>query len=380
MDNAAGPALTIVKDEAFDRALAEAPNCPAVFLIWPSEGEPYLAKTGALRRRLLRLLKEREKPSRLLNLRQSVTRVECWFAGSALESSLRHYELARTHFPKTYLELLRLRLPPYVKIVLDNPFPRSQVTTHIGRSPAFYYGPFRSRATAEEFEARFCDLFQMRRCREDLEPSPSHPGCIYGEMGMCLRPCQQVVGVAEYSAEVERVVQFLTTGGKSLSTVVSSARDRLSQEMDFEEAARQHKRLEKIDGVLRLKDELVADIDRLHGVAVTTSVDPGAVELWFVHQGCWQPPYRFPVTETTTVGVSLDQRLREALTGMQWTVLSGRHRQEHIALLARWYYSSWREGEWLPFESPGQPPMKKLVRLISRVAQKQPANIEKTGP
>jgi hypothetical protein len=37
--------------------------------------------------------------------------------------------------------------------------------------------------------------------------------------------------------------------------------------MDFEEAARQHKRLEKIDGVLRLKDELVTDIDRLHGVA-----------------------------------------------------------------------------------------------------------------
>jgi excinuclease UvrABC nuclease subunit len=199
------PSLTLVKDENFDHALAEAPNCPAVFLICPTEGEPYLAKTGALRRRLLRLLKEREKPSRLLNLRQSVSRVECWLTGSALESSLRHYNLARTHFPKTYLEFLRLRLPPYVKIVLDNPFPRSQVTTHISRFPAFYYGPFRSRATAEEFEARFCDLFQMRRCREDLEPSPTHPGCIYGEMGMCLRPCQKVVGVEEYSGEIERV-------------------------------------------------------------------------------------------------------------------------------------------------------------------------------
>jgi excinuclease ABC subunit C len=380
MYNAVAPSLTIFKDEHFDHALAEAPNCPAVFLVWPSEGEPYLAKTGALRRRLLRLLKEREKPSRLLNLRQSVSRVECWFAGSALESSLRHYELARTHFPKTYLDLLRLRLPPYVKIILDNPFPRSQVTTHIGRSPAFYYGPFRSRATAEEFEARFCDLFQMRRCREDLEPSPSHPGCIYGEMGMCLRPCQQVVGVEEYGSEVERVVQFLTTGGRSLSTVASAARDRFSQEMDFEEAARQHKRFEKIDGVLRLKDDLVADIDRLHGVAVTTSIDPAAVELWFLHQGCWQPPCRFPVTGTDTAGVSLDKRLREALTGMQWTVLSGRRRQEHIALLARWYYSSWRQGEWLPFESTSQPPVRKLVRLISRVAQKQPVNIENPGP
>src|SRR5580765_5074185 len=107
----AAPTLTIVRDEGFDRAIAEAPNSPAVFLVWPSGGAPYLAKTSALRRRLLRLLKEREKPSRLLNLRESATHVEYWITGSALESQLRLYQLARVHFPKTYLELLRLRFP-----------------------------------------------------------------------------------------------------------------------------------------------------------------------------------------------------------------------------------------------------------------------------
>src|ERR1700683_3076961 len=68
-----------------DRAIAEAPDCPAVFLIWPVEGEPYLAKTSLLRRRLNRLLKAREKPSRLLNLRDTAARVEWWISGSALE-------------------------------------------------------------------------------------------------------------------------------------------------------------------------------------------------------------------------------------------------------------------------------------------------------
>src|SRR5262245_2976093 len=290
--------LVLNRDEAFDEAIAGAPDCPAVFLVSSSEGSPYLAKTAALRRRLQRLFKEREKPSRLLNLRETVSHVECWITGSALESSLRLYELARVHFPKTYLDLLRLRFPSYVKINLDNPFPRSQVTTHIGRTPAFYYGPCLSRATAEEFEARCCDLFQMRRCSEDLEPSPEHPGCIYGEMGMCVRPCQQVVGVEEYAREVDRVVQFLTTGGRSLAGTVASARDQLSAEMNFEEAARQHKRLEKIEGVLRLKDELASDIDRLNGVAVTASAAAEAVELWFVRRGCWQSPLRFGVAES----------------------------------------------------------------------------------
>src|SRR5262245_21886901 len=120
------PGLTFSGEEEFDRALAEAPDSPAVFLIWPSAGAPYLAKTRALRRRLARLLKRREKPSRLLDLRETAVKVECWPTGSALESSLHMYELARIHYPETYLDLLRLRMPPYLKIILDNPFPRSQ--------------------------------------------------------------------------------------------------------------------------------------------------------------------------------------------------------------------------------------------------------------
>ena len=169
---------------ALDAALEELPNRPAVFLLWPKQGEPYLAKTTVLRRRLLRLLRERDTPSRLLNLRHTLARVEYWLTGSKLESFFRMYELARQHFPKTYLDVLRLRMPPYVKVILTNEFPRSQITTHLGRAPAVYFGPFRTRVSAEQFESQFLDLFQMRRCQEDLVPSPAHPGCIYGEMGM----------------------------------------------------------------------------------------------------------------------------------------------------------------------------------------------------
>jgi excinuclease UvrABC nuclease subunit len=362
------PAITIVKDADFDAALASAPAGPAVFLIHPREGEPYLARTNALRRRLLRLLRPREAPSRSLNLRDAAGRVEIWPSGSPLEAMLRHYQLARQYFPGDYLDRLRLRFPPYVKIVLDNPFPRAKVTTRFGRGEAFYYGPFRARAAAEEFEARFCDLFQMRRCKEDLDPSPAHPGCIYGEMGMCLRPCQQVVGVEEYRHEVDRVIQFLATGGRSLAGSVVAARDQLSREMEFEEAARQHKRLEKIEAVLRLRDELATGIDRLHGVAVTRSVEPGAVELWFVRGGVWQPPLRFSVAETEAASVSMDKRLREAVAAIEWRGVDRRRRQEHVALLARWFYSSWREGEWLAFESPEKLSFRRLVRLISRIA------------
>ncbi len=107
-----------------DTAIEALPNQPAVFLLWPADGEPFLSRTGLLRRRLLRLLKEREKPSRLLNLRHTVARIEYRLTGSAFESSIAFYEEARKHFPERYLQLMKLRMPPYLKVVLGEQFPR----------------------------------------------------------------------------------------------------------------------------------------------------------------------------------------------------------------------------------------------------------------
>ncbi len=368
------PEVIEVDDLAgLDAKLAKIPDCPAVFLIRAREGAPYLARTTALRRRLQRLLKERPQPSRLLNLRQVVSRIEYWLAGSRLEASLLLYALARIHFPETYVRILKLRFPPYVKIILSNPFPRSQVTTRISGSRALHYGPFRTRTAAEQFQSQFLDLFQIRRCEEDLAPSPDHPGCIYGEMNMCLRPCQEAVSREEYLSEVDRVTTFLATQGQSLVETIAAARDRLSEEMDFEEAARQHKRLEKVQHVLRLRDELAQDIDRLYGVAVMPSAAAGALELFFVLRGCWQPTLRLDFEVAEGKSVSLDQRLREMVSSFRENSVPLRERQEHLALLARWYYSSWRDGEWLGFESLAELPYRKLVRTISRVAA-QPVN------
>jgi len=364
-------AIEVADDlSALDAALEAIPNAPAVFLLWPKEGAPYLSKTALLRRRLLRLLKEREKPSRLLNLRYAVGRIEYRLTASALESSVVHYEAAKQHFAENYLEVVRLRMPPYVKLVLNNEFPRSHITTHLTRTAGLYFGPFRSRASAERFEGQFLDLFQIRRCQEDLIPSPEHPGCIYGEMGMCLRPCQQVVGAAEYAHEVERVSEFLRSSGRSLAESIEHSRDRLSEEMNFEEAARQHKRLEKVQEVLKLRDELASDVDRLNGIAITRSLAAGAVELWFVREGNWQVPQQFSFEVHEGKPAPMDHQLRQSFASVTGQKLTVRERQEYLALLARWYYSSWRDGEWLSFETYDDIPYRKLVHAVSRVARR----------
>ena len=367
------PDPVAIERENLDAAVGEVPNADAVFVVWAGDRSAYLAKTSMLKRRLMRIFKapdsKDDKPKRSLNLREVATRVEYWPTGSRFESMLVHYALARRYFPDDYLRMIKLRMPAYVKLILANEFPRTQVSTRLSASRALHYGPFQSRASAELFEDQFLDLFQLRRCQENLEPSPQHPGCIYGEMNRCLRPCQQVVSREEYLSEAERVREFLAGNGAAMINVASAARDRLSTEMNFEEAARQHKRLEKIEAVLALRGDLVCDIDRLYGVAIAPSLAQDSVLLWFVWQGAWQAPVRFSLTS----GVSLDQRLRELVAGVQPVMPALAERQEHLALLARWHYSTWSDGEWVGFPELDRVPYRKLVRAISRVSQSRAA-------
>ncbi len=370
------PDPIVIKREELDARLAEAPNADAVFVVWAGDRSSYLAKTSMLRRRLQRIFKLTDDtpgaaPRRSLNLREVATRVEYWPTASRFESLLLHYALARRHFPEDYLRLVKLRMPSYVKLMLANEFPRTQVSTRLSAGRAIHYGPFQSRAGAELFEDQFLDLFQIRRCQENLDPSPQHPGCIYGEMNRCLRPCQQVVSREEYMSEVARVQEFLSGNGAALISVTTAARDRLSAEMDFEEAARQHKRLERIQSVLGLRGDLVCDIDRLYGVAVSPCLTPESVLLWFVWQGAWQLPVQFPIASASAGSmISMDQRLRELVGSIQPVMPPLAERQEHLALLARWHYSTWSDGEWIGFPAFDQAPYRKLVRAISRVSQK----------
>ncbi len=356
------PPLTLESAD-FDSHVAELPNSDAVFLVWAGEQSAYLARTSMLKRRLQRILKPGAGSRRMLNLRGVATKVQYWLTGSRFESALVHYALAKEHYPDTYLRMIKLRMPAYLRLTLANAFPRTQVTTRFGGSKSMYYGPFRTRAGAEHFEAQVLDLFQVRRCQEDLEPRPDHPGCIYGEMSMCLRPCQQVVSANEYRSEVNRLAEFLANNGATTLSTIASARERLSEEMNFEEAARQHQRLEQVNQVLALRDDLVTGIDRLYGIAVVPSTQADGARLWFMCQGYWQSPQDLALTSH----VSLDQRLRELVAQLKPVMAPRRDRQEHLALLARWFYSTWRDGEWLGFQSLEQVPYRKLVRAISRV-------------
>lgn len=348
----------------------ELPHRHGVFLL-ETDGEPYLNKSANLRRRVSRLLQPGQEGKRL-NLRAATRAVSWQAAGSVFESNVLLWRLSRHYFPENYRQRLRLRPPVVLKLNLENEYPRCYPTRRLGKQ-GMYFGPFPSRATAERFASDFLDLFKIRRCVEEIRPDPAHPGCVYGEMGMCLRPCQAVVSQDVYLEEVGRVREFLTSEGRSLVRPLEEERTRASEGLNYEEAARVHKRLEKVQAVLNQpelgwKAGLATDLDRLNGVVVQPSATAQAVELFPVCRGFLLRSVTLSLAPDAETGqpVSLDARLREAIAAIPLKP-SGR-RTEHLALLARWFYRGTRKGEFIGFDSYEKLPYRRLVNAISRVA------------
>jgi hypothetical protein len=78
------------------------------------------------------------------------------------------------------------------------------------------------------------------------------------------------------------------------------------------------------------------------------SVDAGTVALRFLAGGVWLPEAAFGVASGSEM-IPMDRRLREIVHGLPPAHATVRERQEHVALLARWYYSTWRDGQWIAF-------------------------------
>jgi excinuclease UvrABC nuclease subunit len=357
------------------------PAAPAVFVLRGADpaSEPYVSKTANLRRRLLRLLAPPESQSKRLNLRERVTLIEYALTGSDFESVLLLYKTSRCEFPRSYQKRLRLRPSPLVRMNLDNEYPRAYVTTRMGRltGRSTYYGPFRSKAAAEKFLNDSLDLFKMRRCTFDLNPDPKFPGCVYSEMKMCLAPCFKGCTDEAYAAEVGRVLSFLDSCGQSLVQEVSAERDKLSSALDFEAAAQQHAKVEKIKSVLSGADEIYSRLDRLDAVIIQPSLQPKSVALFRFSKGEFAGPEHFQV-ESEDAGQSQEARLREFLQKLAPAgARSAQQFMEELAILKRWYYRSHKVGEIAFAKETGELPMRKLVNAVGRIYRGE-KNVETT--
>jgi len=414
-------------------ALDQLPTSPAVFALYGAEAhaEPYIGRTPNLRGRLERLLQPSAKHPRRLQLAGRVRRIAWRLTGSEFESLLAQFSLLEEVYGAKALERMHLRAPAFVRFLGGNRFPRLTVTHRPSQREADWaYGPFASRAAAERFADEALKLFLLRRCTDELEPHPDHPGCIYSEMKMCLAPCYQGCTDQRYAEEAAAVQSFLSTRGESRLVVLRSEREKASAQLQFEEAAEIHSQVQRVEGIRSLAPELVRPLSRLRAVILQASAQPDEVAVFLYDNGRLRGPAGFstvgmriqneqsgstslfaqpmalepiperPALEVPALAVSaaptpelrtpespaveaipeapvrpargvLEARMEEALAALTEPAgpPSSNIRQGHLALLKRWYYRPEvrRAGEIFFPDDGGAWPVKAMLRGVGRV-------------
>jgi hypothetical protein len=421
-----------------DRAseiLREIPAAPGVVCLRGADelSQPYLTRAADLRRRLRRLLGEPESApaaegipaeqrpvlSKRLNLRDRVRWIEWTRTGSEFESTVVLYCAARANFgPAEARRRLRLHAPFVLRMAMSNEHPRVYVTNRLNRrSIEESYGPFQSRAAAERYCEAVLELFKLRRCWEDLEVSPDHPGCAYGEMKMCMEPCKGACTREEYSAEAARVRAFLETNGESMLAELAAKREAASEAMDFEGAAALHKQWEKVKAATQLADEIVQPLTKLRALIVQAAPPTAeesardAANVFAFEGGRIVGPERLStlgvraVREQTAVGSSLfaqplmlaavplegesgseevresgavlspEERVRVVIARLEERVREAgavqiEERGDYLSLLRRWYYrpEKQRAGAILFPNPDGEWPVRRLLNAAAREA------------
>jgi len=223
-----------------------------------------------------------------------VRRIEWRFTGSDFESLLAQFTLLEQVYGPKALERMHLGAPSLVRFLGSNPYPRVTVTNRPSlREADWAYGPFASRATAERFAEETLKLFLLRRCTEELDPNPSHPGCVYSEMKMCLAPCYKGCTDERYSEESAAVERFIATRGESRLMQLRTQRDEASANLEFESAAAFHVQVQRAEAVRALAPELVRPLSQLRAVVLQASAQPDEVAVFLYEGGRLRGPAAF---------------------------------------------------------------------------------------
>ena len=412
--------LSLPFDPANPRtALTQLPHAPAVFALYGAQAhaEPYIGRTPNLRARLERLLQPSPKHPRRLQLAGRVRRIEYRLTGSDFESLLLQFQLLEAIYGPKSLERMHLGAPTFIRYLGSNAYPRITVTNRPSQREADWaYGPFQSRASAERFADEALKLFLLRRCTDDLDPNPAHPGCVYSEMKMCLAPCYKGCTDQRYAEESNAVESFLATRGESRLVTIRTQRDQASANLEFESAASLHAQVQRVESIRALAPELVRPLSQLRAVILQPSAHPDEVSLFIFENGRLNGPAAYstlgmriqneasgssslfaqpmaiePVPEmppeTTLPEASTDSAApapaklpRSLLESRLDAILaslapptdppSTTLRQGHLALLKRWYYrpEARRPGEIFFPDAEGRWPSKSILRSIGRVA------------
>ena len=223
-----------------EEELKKLPGKPGVYIMHGEKDEIiYVGKAVSLKNRVRQYFQSsRNKGAKIEQMVTHITRFEYIVTDSELEALVLECNLIKEHRPKYNTMLKDDKTYPFIKVTVNEPYPRVLFSRTMKKDKAKYFGPYTSSTAVKDVIELVRKIYMVRSCNRSLprDCGKDRP-CLYYHMKQCMAPCQGNVSEEAYKQNIGQVLHFLNGNFQETIDQLTEKMMAASEEMRFEDAA-----------------------------------------------------------------------------------------------------------------------------------------------
>ena len=227
--------MFLIEDE-----LKKLPGKPGVYIMHGEKDEIiYVGKAVSLKNRVRQYFQSsRNKGAKIEQMVTHITRFEYIVTDSELEALVLECNLIKEHRPKYNTMLKDDKTYPFIKVTVNEPYPRVLFSRTMKKDKAKYFGPYTSSTAVKDVIELVRKIYMVRSCNRSLprDCGKERP-CLYYHMKQCTAPCQGNVSEEAYKQNIGQVLHFLNGNFQETIDQLTEKMMAASEDMRFEDAA-----------------------------------------------------------------------------------------------------------------------------------------------
>lgn len=266
--------------------LKQLPPSPGVYLMKDAEGNIlYVGKAANLHHRVRSYFSAGQKFSpKLERMIARVDDFDFFVTTSEQEALILELNLIKRHRPRYNVRLKDDKTFPYLKIDINEDWPRVHITRRLEENGGRYFGPFASAKSVRQTLKVLKGIFPFRSCSKPITGTGLRP-CLEYHIHHCLGPCIGIVSKEEYAEVIKQVILFLEGKQEMVVQELQSKMEKAAEALDFEKAVLLRDQIQAIDRVIEGQRIATTVRGEQDVIAFASDKDQAYVQVFFIRSG-----------------------------------------------------------------------------------------------
>lgn len=265
----------------------EFPDQPGVYIMKDDRDRIiYIGKAKNLKKRIKQYFRNKDNldvktrvlVSQIANIEYIVTETE-------LEALILECSLIKKHRPRYNILLKDDKSFPYIRVTMEEDYPRLTLARKIKRDGSSYFGPYRSSYYVKQTIDAINRLFKVRTCSKKIGTRSRDRACLNYHIGRCMAPCQGGVGREEYRDIIRQICLFLSHRLGELTSMLEKEMEQASRNLDFEKAARIRDQIEAFKAMAEKQIVVTTSRTDQDVLAFARSGNSACMQVFFIRDG-----------------------------------------------------------------------------------------------